>query len=156
MQISQRRPRFPSNVSCDLAVKILNRIPPEHRQSFTPQQIKALQHALLDKPQKPTIRVSLGSFYLALGRYPHTRHKKSMLVPILCLMVSMLGTGCIAGLIKFRYSYQAANAAAAFQFEEDTVHPTVLPFRKSQNNCERNGADWVKGECVDHTHDPTF
>ncbi|MEM7797292.1 MAG: hypothetical protein AAF579_22910 [Cyanobacteria bacterium P01_C01_bin.118] len=154
MQIPQRRPQFPANVPCDLAVKILNRIPPEHRQSFTPQQIKALHHALLEKAQKPAVRVSLGSFYIALGRYPGA--PKSMLVPTLCLMVSMLGIGCIAGLIKFRYSYQAAHAAAAFQFEEDRMHPTVLPFRKSQTNCEGSGADWVKGECVDHTHDPTF
>lgn len=163
MNISQRYPQLSSTVPCDLAVKILKRIPPEHRHSFTPQQITALQKALGEKRQqsKPsTFKVTLGPFYLSLaaGRAQKNQGKGqySMLVPVLCMMTSMVGMGCVAGLMKFRYGYQAAHAAAALQPQEQSIHPSVLPFRTDQGNCEKNGAVWVEQECVDHGHDPTF
>lgn len=162
MHISQQYPHLSSTVPCGLAVKILKRIPPEHRHSFTDQQIKALQNALVDKRQKQTtFKVALGPFYLSLAAGYAQRGKakqqyQSMLVPILCLMVSMVGMGCVAGLMKFRYAYQAAQATANFEAIEQSIHPTVLPFRTTQSNCEKNGAVWIERECVDHSHDPTF
>lgn len=162
MHVSQQYPQLSSTVPCELAVKILKRIPPEHRQSFTNQQITALQAALMEKRQKQTtFKVALGPFYLSLAagrnqRGTSKRGSQTMLVPILCLAVSMMGAGCVAGLMKFRYGYQAAQAATALQPNEQIVHPSVLPFRTEQRNCEKNGAVWVDQECVDHGHDPTF
>ncbi|MBT9315392.1 hypothetical protein [Leptothoe spongobia] len=162
MHRSQRNPNFSSTVPCDLAVKILKRIPPEHRHSFTTEQVKALQNALAEKRQKqPNLKVTLGPFYLSLtaGRSQRStlqRSHHSILVPVLCMMVSMVGTGCVAGLMQFRYGYQAAHANTAFQTDEESFHPTVLPFRKNQSNCEKNGAAWIDRECVDPNHDPTF
>ncbi|MEA5465007.1 hypothetical protein [Leptothoe sp. PORK10 BA2] len=165
MHVSQQYPRLSSTVPCDLAVKILKRIPPEHRQSFTPQQIAALQNALGDKRQqqsKPSVfKVTLGPFYLSLAagraqKISGQGRSSSMLVPVLCVMVSMVGMSCVTGLMKLRYGYQAAHATAAFQTKEQKIHPSVLPFRTEQDNCEKNGAVWVEQECVDHGHDPTF
>ncbi|WP_287289029.1 hypothetical protein, partial [Okeania sp. SIO2B9] len=31
--------------------------------------------------------------------------RQSKLVPVLCMLVAMLGAGCVAGLLKFRYEY---------------------------------------------------
>ncbi len=149
-----------STVPCDLALKILNRVPPEHRQSFTEQQVIALQTALVEKRKKSIFTVTLGPCDLSLvvGRDQRMNSRQlsqSMLAPILCIMVSMLGVGGVMGLLKFRYGYQS-HVHSALQNQQQAVHPTVLPFRKDPINCEKNGAVWMDNECVDHDHDPTF
>ena len=78
------------------------------------------------------------------------------IAPLLCLMISATGMGCVVGLMKFRYNYQTANAFPQGKTEPDAVHPTVLPFRKDQTRCEENGGAWTNNECVDHAHNPTF
>ena len=79
--------------------------------------------------------------------------RPNLLAPVLCTMVSMVGVGCVIGLIKVRYGYHTARA---LQTEAPSFHPTVLPFRKNRTNCEKNDSVWSNGECVDHDHSPTF
>ncbi len=161
MRLSQQKTSLPATVPYDLAYRILNRIPPEYRQSFTPEQVAALQTALVENRQKPLFRLTLGSFCLSLveKRSPGSHRKQrsqSMLAPILCMMVSIVGVGCVAGLLKFRYEHQSANSVVSPQAQEQSFYPTVLPFRKDQASCEKNGAVWIDQECVDYAHDPTF
>lgn len=160
MSTSQQNLNLHSRVPCDLAIKILNRIPAEHRHSITPEQLAALQSVLTERHQKPIFKTSLGPFCLSLtaNRKQNKKHiNQSMLAPALCLMVSMVGMSCMMGLMKFRYGYQAAAyTKAALQIEDKSAHPTVLPFRKEQTNCEKNGGIWTREECVDHTHNPNF
>ena len=161
MPSSQQNPRLSAQAPCNLAFKILNRIPVEYRHSLTAEQISALQSTLVKKRQKSSLTVTLGSFCLPLtaGRNQrvHSRQiNQSMLAPVLCIMVSMVGMGCVMGLMKLRYGYQINHINASLYPQEEAVHPTTLPFRKDQNNCEKNGGLWTQEECIDHTHDPTF
>ncbi|MEO0349355.1 MAG: hypothetical protein AAF282_04815 [Cyanobacteria bacterium P01_A01_bin.15] len=78
---------------------------------------------------------------------------QNILTFALCITASMVGTGCIIGLMRLRYSYQTTHP---LQTEEQSTHSTVLPFRKDPVNCEKNGGLWLNQECVDHAHDPTF
>ena len=160
MPTSQQNPSLPGQVPCDLALKILHRIPAEHRHSITPQQMVAIQSVLRERQQKTIFRTALGPFCLSLtaGRKrSKKRLNQSLLAPALCLMASMIGMGSMVGLMKFRYDYQiAAYTKATLPIEKASVHPTVLPFRKGQNTCEKYGGVWTREECVAHTHDPTF
>ncbi|MEM9806080.1 MAG: hypothetical protein AAF959_12440 [Cyanobacteria bacterium P01_D01_bin.56] len=169
MVLSRSQSRVPANLPYDLANKILNRLPPEYRRSFTKEQVEVLHTALimqnaLDKDTPGLIKlwnINLGPLRLSLDLRSEqelqvSKRRQSKLVPILCMMVTMLGAGCVAGLLKFRYDYQLNGLATSLQPQEQTVYPAVLPFRKDQANCEKMGATWIDQECVDHNYDPTF
>ncbi|MEM9264137.1 MAG: hypothetical protein AAGA46_01285 [Cyanobacteria bacterium P01_F01_bin.13] len=161
MPVSQQKSTSVQHFPHDLALKVLKRLPEEHRHSITPQQLAALQSASAEKKNKSIVRAYLGPFCfsLALGRKQQINSKtinQSMLTTVLCLMVSMVGMSCIISLMKFRYGYQSAYANTSFHTQDEEFHPTVLPFRKDQSNCEKNGGMWTEGECVDYAHSPRF
>ena len=82
----------------------------------------------------------------------HRLPSQTVLTSALCITASMVGIGCVFGLMRLRYGYRAHP----LQTEEQSVHSTVLPFRKDPVNCEKNGGLWLNQECVDHEHSPTF
>ena len=75
MVLSQSQRRASGNLPYDLANKVLNRLPPEYRKSFTIEQVEALhtamvmQHALdRDGPRQiPLWTAKLGAFDLSLN-----------------------------------------------------------------------------------------
>ncbi|MEM6251506.1 MAG: hypothetical protein AAF821_01165 [Cyanobacteria bacterium P01_D01_bin.156] len=169
MVLSQSKNRSSVKLPYDLANKILNRLPPEYRRSFSIEQVEALQTALimqgaLDKAKPKPLELwkfHLGPLCLSLDlKNQQNLHanarRQSVLVPILCMLVTILGIGCVASLLKFRYEYQSSRLATSLQAQEQEFHPAVLPFRTDQDTCEENGAIWMDQECVDYGHNPTF
>lgn len=152
----------------DLTERILERVHPEVRATFSQAQVEALRKALgnrIDKKHAVDLRLSVPlpgrSIYCVLlagaeGR-SHDRLKQEanvLLVPATLLASILLGIGAIAGLVQLKQSqlFAAPDPAA----EEDTFHPTQIPFKTNQADCEASGRQWEDEKCLDYEHNPDF
>ncbi|MEO0769887.1 MAG: cyclic nucleotide-binding domain-containing protein [Cyanobacteria bacterium J06649_4] len=73
------------------------------------------------------------------------------------LMGLMAGVGGLLLLGNIVGWSKALSSARPFAEPETRAHPTVIPYIKSESNCEkRSGSVWANGECLDYGHDPSF
>lgn len=154
----------------DLANKVLNRLPPEYRKSFTLEQVEALHTAMvmqnaLEKGGDRQIKLwqtNLGPLGLSLSLRNERQlqgekaRRQSKLVPVLCMLVAMLGAGCVAGLLKFRYEYPLDGLVTSLSAQDQSPYPITIPSYKDQATCEESGSVWVEQKCVNYNYSPMF
>ncbi|MEL6246769.1 MAG: hypothetical protein AAFR15_02025 [Cyanobacteria bacterium J06627_15] len=145
------------------------RLPTHLRHSFTEAQLTAIRSmysnlgrsnsALID--QRLTIPFIGGRLYAVfmIGRdcrtQPRTTLKRALKARL--IMAALIAVGCssILGLVKLRQIYSTSAYRRSFATEK-SAHPTAVPFKRNQEECETSGREWRDDECIDHEHDPTF
>lgn len=156
-----------------LVRRIIEQLPPEERYSFSDDQINALHRSALSLPTAThavNIRWSVPfpgkGFYLVFlaGKEKRSRHRliadgDFQLLPRVVLMISTL-LGC---LIVFGLAYSQRiltvskqQAISSLDESSDIIHPTVVPFKYDQEQCETSFREWKDGQCIDYEHDHTF
>lgn len=146
------------------AQRLLFRIPPEVRVTFTAKQIRAIEAALVPRSHVIDLRLSLpflgrGS-YLALAagpnrraRYRNLQKRNPFIMPAVFSSV-LIGAASIFGLVHLRGSKLLTKPD---QFtKEKGFHPTAVPFKTNRGECEESGRQWIDDQCIDTIHDPVF
>lgn len=156
-----------------LVKHILEQLPPEQRYTFSDEQVDALHQSALALPKaKHAVNLRLSvpfpgkGFYLVFFAGEERRSRKRLmadrefqLLPKLAVLLVVL-TGCAT---VFGVAYSQRKLAIAKQAEvasleepEETVHPTVVPFKYDRDQCEASGRLWRNDQCFDYQHDHTF
>ncbi|MEM9482195.1 MAG: hypothetical protein AAGA83_00735 [Cyanobacteria bacterium P01_F01_bin.116] len=153
--------------------RILEQLPPEERYSFSQHQIESLYRSALALPKANhiiNIRWSIPfpdkGFYFVFFAGQERRSRKRLLTDgdfqILPRIVLLLGSlfGCA---IVFSLAYSQRMLAVSKQSSKakinessKTIHPTIVPFKYDQEQCETSFREWKDGQCIDHEHDHTF
>ena len=153
--------------------RILEQLPPEERYLFSEHQIEALHRSALSLPKADhmvNIRWSIPfpgkGFYLVLFAGKERRSKQrllaekefQMLPRILMAGVMLCGCAALFGLVYGQQMMYSARQRSEFNLDtpDNAVHPTVVPFKYDQEQCERSHRQWKDEQCVDYEHDYTF
>ncbi len=153
--------------------RILEQLPPEERYSFSEKQIEALHQSALSLPKANhaiNIRWSVPfpskGFYLVFFAGKERRSSQRLLsdgdfklLPrFIIILTTLLGCTLISSLVYSQRILATAKQRSAFSLEDssDTVHPTVVPFKYDQEQCETSFREWKDGQCIDYEHDHTF
>lgn len=74
------------------------------------------------------------------------------------LMVGVGGLLLLGNIVGWSKALSSNRPSAQpFTAPETRTHPTVIPYIKSESNCEkRSGSVWANGECLDYGHDSSF
>lgn len=162
-----------STLKNSLVKRLLEQLPPEELYTFSDRQVAALYKSEQSLPRKSHamhIRWSVPfpgkGFYLVIfaGRERRSRQRlltdKEFQVLPRILLVSVMLCGCITllGLVYGQRMISAAKQRSAFELEtsDNSVHPTVVPFKYDREQCENSHREWKEGQCVDYEHDHTF
>ena len=145
--------------------RMLQRMPQEISASFTPLQIRAIEAALVPRSHLIDIRLSLPFLgkgaYLVFAAGPNRRaHYRNLqngnpfVMPAVCasILVSALS---ILGLVHLRSSKLLKEPDPVFAQGEE-FHPTVVPWKKTKEECESSGRQWTDDKCYDDVWDPNF
>ena len=146
------------------AYRMFQRIPKSVAMTFTPQQVQAIETALIPRSHLIDVRLSLPLMgkgaYLVLAAGPDTRsHYKDIqnsnpfVMPTVFASVVMAALS-IGGLVQLRGSALLQEEDPVFANEE--FHPTVVPFKTNRADCLESGRQWIDNQCIDETHDPDF
>lgn len=162
-----------STQSHSLVKRILAQLPPEERHTFSARQINALHQSALSLPKTSHIihiRWSLPfpgkGFYFVFFAGKERRSRQRLLadqdfqlIPRVILLIGIL-LGCT---ILFGLAYGQRRVAIHKQRSlinpdgsTEVIHPTVVPFKYDQKQCETSHRKWEDGQCIDYDHDPTF
>jgi len=147
------------------AYRLLTRLPVEISATFTPQQIQAIETALVPRQHVVDVRLSMpflgkGAYFVfAAGpnrraRYRDLQNGNPFVMPAVAAS-ALVGTLAIAGLVHLKGSRLLAGPDPSF-VAEDSFHPTVVPFKKNRGECEESGRHWIDDQCIDNVHDPVF
>lgn len=147
------------------AYRVLKRMPQEIGASFNPTQIRAIEAALVPRSHLVDIRLSLPFLgkgaYLVFAAGPNRRaHYNNLqngnpfVMPAVAASV-LVGAMSILGLVYLRGSKLLKEPDPVFAQGED-FHPTVVPFKKTKEQCEESDRQWIDDQCIDTIHDPTF
>ncbi len=146
------------------ARRLLLRISPEVRATFTPAQIQAIEAALIPRSHIIDLRVSLPflgkNSYLAIAAGPNRRiryrqlQKGNPLIMPAVLASIFVSAVSIFGLVHLKSSKLLAKPDQ-FTIKEG-FHPTAVPFKTNRGECEESGRQWIADQCIDTTHDPVF
>lgn len=155
-----------------LMQRILDQLPPETRYSFSENQIAALHQSALSLPKAKhavNIRWSIPfpgkGIYLVLFAGKENRSRKRLmtdgdfqLLPrIVLILASLVGCAIVFSLAYGQRIFAISKQRSAASLHEDVkVHPTVVPFKYDQEQCETSFREWKDGKCVDYEHDHTF
>lgn len=156
-----------------LVRRIIEQLSPEERHLFSDSQIEALHRSALSLPTAThavNLRWSVPfpgkGFYLVLfaGKERRSRHRlladgDFQLMPRVILGLStLLGCLIVFGLAYSQRVITVSKQHAISSLEEptDTVHPTVVPFKYNQEECETSFREWKDGQCIDYDHGHTF
>ncbi|MEM8503400.1 MAG: hypothetical protein AAF716_09635 [Cyanobacteria bacterium P01_D01_bin.1] len=146
------------------AQRLLVRIPPEVRATFTRTQIHAIEAALVPRSHVVDLRLSLpllgkGS-YLALAagpnrraRYRNLQKRNPFIMPAVFASV-LIGAASIFGLVHLKGS-KLLDKPDQFTRKRG-FHPTAVPFKTNRGECEESGRQWIDDQCIDTIHDPVF
>ena len=152
---------------------ILEHLPPEERYAFSEHQIEALHRSALSLPKaKHLIHVRWSipfpgkGFYLVFFAGQERRSRKRLLTDgefrllprVVLLLVSLLGCGIVFGLAYSQRMIAISKQRSVVEQNESStiIHPTVIPFKYDQEQCEASFREWKEGECIDFGHDHTF
>ena len=146
------------------ACRMLQRVPPELITTFTAEQIRAIETALIPRSHLIDVRMSLPfvgeGAYMILAAGPDTRsHYKDIqngnpfVMPTVFASVTVAALS-LTGLVHLKGS--ALLQAEDPVFADDKFHPTVVPFKKNRNECLESGREWIDNQCIDKVHDPDF
>lgn len=147
------------------AYRMLKRMPQEIGTSFSPTQIRSIEAALVPRSHIVDIRLSLPFLgkgaYLVFAAGPNRRaHYNNLqngnpfVMPAVAASV-LVGAMSILGLVYIRGSQLLKEPDPVFAQGED-FHPTVVPFKKTKEECEESDRQWIDNQCIDTIHDPTF
>lgn len=145
--------------------RMLKRMPPEISASFTPIQIRAIEAALVPRSHVIDVRLSLpflgkgAYFVLAAGpnrraHYNNIQNGNPFVMPAVLGSVLMSAL-TILGLVHLKGS-QLLKAPDPVFAQGEAFYPTVVPFKKTQQECEKSDRQWIDDQCVDAIHDPIF
>lgn len=146
------------------AQRLLSRLLPEVRATFTLTQIQAMEAALIPRNHVIDLRLSIpflgkGS-YLAVAAGPNRRaryrrpRKGNPLIMPAVFTSALIGAVSILGLVHLRGSKTFTKFNQFTKKEE--FHPTTVPFKTNRGACEESGRQWIDDQCVDTIHDPVF
>lgn len=148
------------------AYRMLKRMPPEVSASFSPMQITAMEAALIPRAHVVDLRLSLPMLgkgaYMVFAAGPNRRaryhnnlqNRNPFVMPAVVASVFVGGLS-ILGLVHLRGSDLLKEPDPVFAQGEE-FHPTVVPFKKTRQECEESDRQWIDNKCVDTLHDPTF
>ncbi|NEZ54442.1 hypothetical protein DXZ20_01760 [Leptolyngbyaceae cyanobacterium CCMR0081] len=156
-----------------LMQRIIEQLLPEEQCLFSEYQIEALHRSALSLPKRNhaiNVRLSIPfpgkGIYLVLFAGKELRSKKRLLADrdfqilprVILLLISLLGCATIFGLAYSQRILAINNQRNASSLNEssDVIHPTVVPFKYDQEQCETSFREWRDGECIDYEHDHTF
>lgn len=156
-----------------LVKHILAELPMEQRYTFSDQQIEALHQAALMLPKAKhaiNLRVSVPfpgrGFYMVFFAGQERRSRRRLLADkdfqllpkILVLLMILLGYAKVVGLAHGQrmLAISEQREAANFPDSSEMVHPTVVPFKQTREECETSGRDWENGQCFDYGHSHKF
>jgi hypothetical protein len=145
--------------------RFLDHLPPNVADSFSKEQLIAIQSVLQRSPHAVDIRLTIPlpwrSFYLILLGGPERRTAARIRAeransPLWTTANILFATGFISlsllllvGLLSFKISVLEQLAPA-----DD--YPASIPFKGTRADCENSGRIWQEGECIDYGHSPTF
>ncbi|MEM6255094.1 MAG: hypothetical protein AAF821_19435 [Cyanobacteria bacterium P01_D01_bin.156] len=152
---------------------IIEQLPPEQRYTFTEQQIEALHQSALALPKAKhalNLRLSIpfpgNGFYLVFFAGEERRSRKRLLADsdfqllpkIAVVSAVILGCVTVFGVAHSQRILAIARQQEAARLDDspETVHPTVVPFKYDQEQCETSHREWKDGQCFDYEHDHTF
>ncbi|MEM9806427.1 MAG: hypothetical protein AAF959_14220 [Cyanobacteria bacterium P01_D01_bin.56] len=152
---------------------ILAELPLEQRYTFSNQQIEALHQAALTLPKAKhaiNLRVSVPfpgkGFYMVFFAGQERRSRRRLLADrdfqlfpkILVLLMILLGCAKLVGLAHGQRMLAISEQREAVNFNDSSemIHPTVVPFKQTREECETSGRDWKDGQCFDYGHSHTF
>ncbi|MFK8182571.1 MAG: hypothetical protein AB8B99_04300 [Phormidesmis sp.] len=158
LRLSPHALRFPN------AFRLLQRMPTEISATFTPEQLQAMENALIPRSHLIDIRLSLPMMgkgaYMVLAAGPDTRsHYKNIqngnpfVMPTVVASVTLAALS-IAGLVQLKGSALLQEEDPVFA--KEAFHPTVVPFKKNRAECLESGRRWIDDQCIDEVHDPDF
>ncbi len=153
--------------------RILEQLPPEQRYSFSENQITALHQSALSLPKANhavNIRWSIPfpgkGIYLVFFAGKEQRSRKRLLTDgdfqllprFILILTIFFGCSLISGLFYSQRILATSKQNSSFSSDNssDTIHPTVVPFKYDQEQCETSFREWKDGECFDYEHDHTF
>lgn len=153
--------------------RTLEQMPPEERYLFSQSQIESLHRSALALPKTNhpiNIRWSIpfpgNGFYLVFfaGRERRSRRrlltdKDFQLLPrIILILGSLVGCAVVFSLFYSQRILAVSKQRSKAQLNQssEVVHPTVVPFKYSQEQCETSLREWKDGKCIDYEHDHTF
>ncbi|HEY9644076.1 MAG TPA: hypothetical protein V6C57_26525 [Coleofasciculaceae cyanobacterium] len=146
--------------------QVIAQIPPESKNTLTTAQLNALKLAFrqVNWKSNPAINIRLSipicksGFYVVFlaGRERRAQPRRRAEMPhyqrqaIAGLVILTLSLGSAAAL-----SYAALSLM--FQASQrDNIHPTAIPWLKTQSACEQTGRTWESNQCWDQGHSPDF
>ncbi|MGB3292334.1 MAG: hypothetical protein WBB01_04970 [Phormidesmis sp.] len=147
------------------ASRLLGKMPEELAASFTPLQISAMDSVLIPRTHTIDLRLSLPifgqEFYAAClaGRnrrtyYRDLQNRNSFVMPMACASVAISAIA-IFTLVHLKDSALLTEPDPLVS-AESTFYPTVVPFKKNREECERSDRQWIDDQCIDTVHDPAF
>ena len=157
--------KFTKNAALE---RFLKRFPEDVKNSFTVEQLQAMQTALQAtqwRRHPVDIRLTIPflwkKFYFVLVAGPEQRSKQRRIAdrslnPIwtfknLLFVMVMVVLGILISLGLFQLRHLSFDTLG-----ETEIHPTSIPFKEGKQACQETGRTWENNECIDYTHDPTF
>ena len=156
-----------------LMKRILEQLPPEEQYLFSEHQIEVLHRSALSLPKANhaiNVRWSIPflgkGFYLVFFVGKERRSRKRLLADgdfqlmprIVLILASLLGCAIVFGLAYGQRKLAISQQRSAYNLDQpsDNIHPTTVPFKYDQEQCETSFREWIDGECVDYDHSHTF
>ena len=157
-----------STLQNSLVKRILEQLPPEERYTFSERQVAALHQSAQSLPKASHIvhirwsiplpgRGLYVVFFAGKERRSRQRllaDKEFQVLPRIVLL-GIVCLSCIA-LLGLVYGQQILSVAKQRQASDNIVHPTVVPFKHNQEQCESSHREWKNNQCVDYEHGHTF
>lgn len=154
-----------TNQSNPNACRMLQRIPTDISVTFTQTQIQAMERALIPKRHLVDVRLSLpllgkGAYLVFVAgpnrrtHYRDIQNNNPFVMPAVCASI-LAGGASIFGLVQLNDSRLLEKPDPVFA-KGEAFHPTAVPFKKNQQECEESDRQWIDDQCIDTIHDPSF
>lgn len=164
INVNQSLRNTPNAFRMPNACRLLQRMPADVAQTFTMEQMQAIEAALIPRSHLIDVRLSLPLMgkgaYMVLAAGPDTRsHYKNIqngnpfVMPTVVASVAVAAMS-LAGLVQLKGSALLKEEDPVFA--EEKFHPTVVPFKKNRAECLESGRQWIDDQCIDKIHDPDF
>lgn len=145
--------------------RFLDRLPPDIADSFSPEQLIAMQEVLQRQPHAIDIRLTVPLIWqriycvLLIGperrseerRQTDRSHYNVWTTANLLFITGFISLSLLSliGLLNLKLSVLE-------KFSPSADYPTSIPFKDNRADCEKSGRFWEDGECIDYDHSPTF
>lgn len=145
--------------------QFLNRLPPDIADSFSREQLIAIQASLHRQRHSVDIRLTIPfiwqKFYVVLLVGPERRSTSRLRTerknyPVWTTANLLFITGFISLSLLFMVGLFSLKMSMIQRWVQTNDYPTSVPFKLTQIECEQSGRSWQNGECIDYEHSPTF